>query len=95
MNDVERAVKLNFAPPANYRGPVLPPHIPAVFYVVMIGADIDADGRITRTVILPTMYNTMGEARAVAEALPSATGVLALQARVHQVESLVKDPQIL
>jgi len=69
--------------------------IPAIFYVVMVSVDLDAQGGILRTDVLPTIYATESEARAAADALPSATGVLAIQGQVHSAKALIKDPQIL
>jgi hypothetical protein len=48
-----------------------------------------------RTNILPEVYASYAEALAVAEKLPSATGILTLTAQVTAAKALVKDPQIL
>jgi hypothetical protein len=69
--------------------------IPATLYVIMVTVDIDAHGGIMRTNILPEVYASYAEALAVAEKLPSATGILTLTAQVTAAKALVKDPQIL
>jgi hypothetical protein len=58
--------------------------VPAMIYVVVVAADFSvSDDGVTQATILPQIFATEAEARAVAKALPSATGVLGLESRVH------------
>jgi hypothetical protein len=69
--------------------------IPATLFVVMVAVELDAEGGILRTDVLPTIYESYAEAREYADKLPSATGVLTLAAEVMAAKALVQEPQIL